>query len=346
VEGGDQRNSKAVIEAALFAAGKTLTKRELSAISGLTQDEAGDLAEELSGEYAQRKSGIEIRILEDRYVMQVRPGLASSVISVAPKEIEAPLLRTLAIIAYKQPLKQSALAEIRGNKSYDHVKKLEEMGLISSVKAGRTKLLTTTRNFADYFGLDSVDPKSIRHALLSRQKCIGITKMYESLAVRMGLDYILVNPYKPQEEDLDRLEEIDLLIVAPGYAGRIKEIYSGEIMEAGVRTISQLKESIEAIARQSGQKLIIEPLMSEIDGLLTSYRERAKGARAVRPMTPMIEDLARDLRIPIEEDGISTAPTSAGLEAKLYIPAHQPYDLDIVERIKQRCEALIQGLKQ
>ena len=210
--------------------------------------------------------------------MQVRFGLAGRVLSFAPKEIEAPLIRTLAIIAYKQPIKQSDLVEIRGNKSYDHVKELEKRGLINAEKHSRTKLLTTTRGFADYFGISSCNPQAIRRALLKDKRLVGVSPMYESLALRLGLDYIVVNPYKPEAEDLERLKEIDLLVLAPGYAERAKEHYSGQMLEAGVRTLSQLKESAERICQEAGCG-DVEPLAAEMDSLLKRFRQRAKTAQ-------------------------------------------------------------------
>ena len=41
---------------------------------------------------------------------------------------------TLAIIAYKQPIKQSIIIKIRGNKAYDHIKKFIEIGLVRKKK--------------------------------------------------------------------------------------------------------------------------------------------------------------------------------------------------------------------
>ena len=93
-------DSKALIEAALFAAGKALSLKDLSRLSGLSEESVRALAEEMIGNYIQRGSGIEIRVFEDRYVMQVRAALARDVISVAPKEINAPLIRT-AIIGHQ-----------------------------------------------------------------------------------------------------------------------------------------------------------------------------------------------------------------------------------------------------
>ncbi len=339
-----ETQAKAVIEAALFASGKTLSLRELADLSGLPPERARAMADDLAAEYTARDSGIEIKSIGEGYSMQVALGLAGRVISCAPKEIDAPLIRTLAIIAYKQPLKQSELVEIRGNKGYEHVKELEKRGLINAEKTGHTKLLTTTRSFADYFGIVSGDPQAIRKALLKDRMLVGVSPMYESLALRLALDYIVVNPYRPEEQDLARLEEIDLLILAPGYEKRVKEHYKGRMLEAGVRTLSQLKESAEMICRVTGSG-DVEPLAAEIDSLLRRFRQKAASARSVRPLTPMIVDLARDLHLSIQNDGLSAAPDSAGMEADILVPVHQPYDMDILERIVQRCEKILSGLK-
>jgi segregation and condensation protein B len=62
-------------------------------------------------------------------------------------------MKTLSFIAYRQPVTQSYLAKVRGNLTYSHVKQLREMGLVAEERLGRTKVLRTTPNFADYFNL-------------------------------------------------------------------------------------------------------------------------------------------------------------------------------------------------
>jgi segregation and condensation protein B len=75
--------------------------------------------------------------------------------------------------------------------------------------------------------------------------------------------------------------------------------------------------------------------------LLKRFRQRAKTARPIKPLTPMIEEIARDLRLPVQEDGLSVAPVSAGMKADILVPAHQPYEMDILERIVQRYEKIL-----
>ncbi len=327
------------MEAALFAAGRVLAIQELSELSGISEEKVRILADELVREYSQRHSGIEIMVFGEGYAMQVRPDLVGKVVSVAPKELEAPLIRTLAVVAYRQPIKQSELASIRGNKCYAHVKELEHMGLIGSVKNGHTKILTTTKAFADYFGLASERPESIKKAI-RKERSLAVTPMYKSLASRLDLDFVVVNPYSPEKEDLERLEEVDVLVIACGYSGKVRKHYSREIIEAKVSTLSELKESAERIcqALKSGN---MEPLIKEIDMLLVQYRSKAKDAIPIKPLTSLAEEIARDLAIAVNEDGRSVATDCSGMKAEITLPTHQPYDMDIVERIKQRYDKIL-----
>ena len=66
-------------------------------------------------------------------------------------DLDKPTQETLAIIAYRQPAIQSDVINYRGNKAYDHVKKLKEEGFVLSERFGRTKLLKLTPKFFDYF---------------------------------------------------------------------------------------------------------------------------------------------------------------------------------------------------
>jgi len=59
----------------------------------------------------------------------------------------------------------------------------------------------------------------------------------------------------------------------------------------------------------------------------------------------MIEEIARDLRIAVQEDGLRAAPDSAKMDADIQVPAHQPYDMDILERVVQRYESILEHSK-
>ena len=70
------------------------------------------------------------------------------------------VLKTLALIAYSQPIKQSEIIKQRGNGAYKYIKKLKEAELIETHKSSRTKVITVTNKFKDYFQIQ--DMKEIR----------------------------------------------------------------------------------------------------------------------------------------------------------------------------------------
>jgi segregation and condensation protein B len=84
--------------------------------------------------------------LKPQYVRDVKRLASRQLLTYGP-------MKTLSFIAYRQPVTQSYLAKVRGNLAYGHVKQLREIGLISEERLGRTKVLRTTPNFADYFNL-------------------------------------------------------------------------------------------------------------------------------------------------------------------------------------------------
>ncbi|HLC00598.1 MAG TPA: SMC-Scp complex subunit ScpB [Candidatus Bathyarchaeia archaeon] len=150
------KHSLALLEAALYVAGKPLDLNELCAVLGTrSKKKAKKLATTLLQEYAARNTALEILELKDeRYVLQVKADFTPLV----KRLVNRPLLssgplKTLSYIAYRQPISQKRVIEVRGQHAYGHVKILKEMGLIGAERSGRSMALKTTDYFADYFGL-------------------------------------------------------------------------------------------------------------------------------------------------------------------------------------------------
>ncbi len=145
------------LEAALYVSGRALTLEELGDIIGKSQSTAQKLLDNLSFEYNQKEGALEVIVLpKDRYVMQLKPELTPRVGKLIPGGLLSfATLQTLVFIALKQPIIQSELVAQRGTHSYDHIRDLVDKKFVDAVPEGRSKLLTTTKLFADYFGLDS-----------------------------------------------------------------------------------------------------------------------------------------------------------------------------------------------
>ncbi|MCD6558468.1 SMC-Scp complex subunit ScpB [Thermococci archaeon] len=158
---------KALVEAALFVAGRPLSVRELSKALGIkSHDYLEKLIELLAAEYVERKSAIEIvRVLGDKYVLQLKQEYSQRVLHLMPRpDLRTGELKTLALIAYLQPIEQSKLVKLRGSQAYEHVKHLLSMGLIYAEPYERTKILGTTPKFAELYGFPENDPVLIKEA--------------------------------------------------------------------------------------------------------------------------------------------------------------------------------------
>lgn len=151
------KNKMTLIEAALYVTGRPLDIKTLGSVAGFhSEDKTRELARQLKGKYGNDGSCLEILELSDgRFVMQLKPQYVRYVKRLASRQLlTAGPMKTLSFIAYRQPVTQSYLAKVRGNLAYSHVKQLREIGLITEEKLGRTKVLRTTPNFADYFNLN------------------------------------------------------------------------------------------------------------------------------------------------------------------------------------------------
>ncbi|MBU1252179.1 MAG: SMC-Scp complex subunit ScpB [Nanoarchaeota archaeon] len=148
------------IEAILFVSGRFLTMQDIIALSDLNPIIIRETIEKLIGNYEKKDSAICIvrkgEHGNEMWKMDVAPEYAYFVNRLASgsSEFTSAEQETLAIIAFKQPMKQSVLIKIRGNKAYDHIKKFVELDLIKKKKMGHTHELNLSEEFYDYFNLD------------------------------------------------------------------------------------------------------------------------------------------------------------------------------------------------
>jgi segregation and condensation protein B len=145
-----------LLEAALYVAGRPLDINELCQVIGSrSKKRVTKYVETLIQDYSARNTALEILALKnERYVLQVKMEFTPLI----KKLVNRPLLssgplKTLSYIAYRQPISQKRVIDVRGQHAYGHVKLLKDMGLIISERSGRTLALKTTDYFSDYFGL-------------------------------------------------------------------------------------------------------------------------------------------------------------------------------------------------
>ena len=163
-----------LVESVLFSANRPLSIDEIRTATNLSKEKvrgAIDLLIKLYNE--SNDSTIEIVKAGNKYAMQLKACYAEHARAVAEPEIPFDVLKTLALIAYHQPIRQADLRKMVGPKVYEHVDFLVEKGLVNSKRCGTTEMLTTSRYFPEYFGIESTKPEDIRKFLADK---IGIKK--------------------------------------------------------------------------------------------------------------------------------------------------------------------------
>ena len=149
---------KKIVEAILFAIQEG-TEEEIARRSKVDKRNVRRILNELKEEYKDR--GIRIEKDGEIWRFTVVNEALNRISKLIPPELNKALTETLGVIAAGRPIKQSDVIKIRGNKAYDHIKKLEKLGFFSSKKEGKTVILDITEKFFKYFDISKEDLNKI-----------------------------------------------------------------------------------------------------------------------------------------------------------------------------------------
>ena len=163
----DNQKIKLIIEGALLAAGKSLTTQALEQLfldnerpdKQEIRQALDDIAVDCEGH------GYELKKTASGYRFQVRQEFSEWINRLweeKPQRYSRALLETLALIAYRQPITRGDIEEVRGvSVSSQIIKTLQEREWVRVVGhrdvPGRPALYATTRQFLDYFNLNSLE---------------------------------------------------------------------------------------------------------------------------------------------------------------------------------------------
>ena len=144
---------KAKVEAVLFITSKAMQPDEIAEILQFDEEKVTEALLDLMFDYSSRNGALEIDD-EDGYIIQVKAEHMDIVEKLCPVELKPSVLKTLTVIALKEPIRQTTLKELRSN-AYEHIAELLEQGLISKTKDknGRSFNIRTTKKFQEYFKL-------------------------------------------------------------------------------------------------------------------------------------------------------------------------------------------------
>jgi len=160
--------SERIVEAELFSAARPVTVTDLQTASGLDVRTIRAALKKLMDEYSGEERAIEIAKMGPRYAMQVKKEFREPAARLADLKVPKEVLKTASLIAYYQPVLQSKMFDLVGNKIYEHVKELVDLGLVKAKPKRKSIELTTTKRFIETFGLDARSRDEVKALLEER----------------------------------------------------------------------------------------------------------------------------------------------------------------------------------
>jgi segregation and condensation protein B len=205
------------IEALIFASDKPLTTLELTELVNnalgfmddkINLDQVEASLEGITEKYSADFYPFEVKQSGGGWQFLTRPAFHKTVAQLNGekflKRLSAASLETLAIIAYKQPVTKGEIEAIRGVSSDYAVQKLLEKELIiisgrNEKAVGQPLLYSTSKNFMDYFGINSADE---------------LPKIKEVLAEQLVEPTSIKDTLHNQDDKTDDSDETEALAVA------------------------------------------------------------------------------------------------------------------------------------
>lgn len=149
----DQTENLKKIEAALFISGRYLNMQELITLTDINPILIKELMQKLAEKYSCDETAISLTEKDNSWKMDVKSEYTNMInkLATGSSEFTKAEQETLAVIAYKQPVKQSVVIKIRGNKAYEHIKGFISLGLVKAKKVSHTLELNLSEDFYEYF---------------------------------------------------------------------------------------------------------------------------------------------------------------------------------------------------
>lgn len=155
---------KTCIEGILFIAESPVSSKEIAKVLNVDEELVIEIINQLEKEYLETERGFILRRIGEGYRLYSNPSISEILKEFVNTNIKIHLtqaaLETISIIAYKQPVTRSQIAEIRGVKNDSIVTSLVGKGLIK--ESGRLKepgnpiIYKTTEKLLEILGISSI----------------------------------------------------------------------------------------------------------------------------------------------------------------------------------------------
>lgn len=142
-------------EALLFSAGKPLSIDFIQKTLEVDKRELKKALTELHDDYSRMNGAVYLSNEDEFWKFAVKSAF-TEIVSKVVSDVELSLqtLKSLAVIAYKNPVLQSDVIKVRGTNAYDHIHELEKLKFIRRDKEGNSYRVYLTEKFFEYFDIE------------------------------------------------------------------------------------------------------------------------------------------------------------------------------------------------
>lgn len=159
----DKDDLKAALEAILFISGEAVSPLKLANTLNITTEKLDQIIVSLQDDLKASNRGLALIKIAGGYRLCTKTKLApylEKFTQIVDKKLSQPIMETLSIIAFKQPVTKQEIEEIRGVNTDKILRRLLERDLIQEVGRkkviGRPILYGTTSVFLQCFGLNDI----------------------------------------------------------------------------------------------------------------------------------------------------------------------------------------------
>jgi len=296
------------LEALLFSSGRKMDLEELSRLSKSSIDAIQKALEELKKEYNEKESSTMLVNEGNFWKLTVREQFLSLVRNIVTEtELSKTIMETLAVIAFKYPIKQSDLIKLRTNKAYDHLTQLEEMGYITRQKHGRTNLIKLTQKFFEYFDLPEEklkeqfqDFQSIASAIEQKENEVESIKSEQrrrAMEEAQEEDKIKDQIESLDDSDGEKLGDLDVV-----------DEPSDEKLDDERTRINEIEDQVEKSAEEELEKVEIEKENKSETKSNETKKEKSEGIKTTPEMEKIIDKKVENMLRPKKEEAEEEKP--------------------------------------
>ncbi len=248
------------IEAILFASGKGVAISEIAKIVDESDKKILNALKNLEKEYSTRDSSLQLAPKENKWKLTVKSKYVEYIEKlVSETELPQSILKTLAMVAFKSPVLQSEIVDMRGQSAYDHINILTKEKLITKDPKGRSFVLKITDKFYQYFDVEG--DEEIRD-VFDKLRTEQIQKLGE-------LDVVDVDPEELKNKNLKEFDDSGEFKNLEGLSGL--EVVDSSEEESSVEDFKKQKDE-----EKETQKSFLADIDSQIDTISKRLTEHGE----------------------------------------------------------------------